>query len=194
MPLVRSGHSKAKLRRESPQLLSANKSDVKQLAVQSAAFAGRQRHFKHSVRHLSAHSLGLRPYTFLLPLGVLPRNPHENIVVRSSEILLPTFALAYVGRASSLDVCVLEVSVLPAYDSAYKRTVSQPAESFTVALPHYDRAHEDLQRTNVLQVDFAFACRRVQTQLMAEIILADSPCCIDLVAENQEGYFAEVFN
>lgn len=35
--------------------------------------------------------------------------------------------------------------------------VAQPANAFAVALSHHDRAHEDLDRPNVLEIDLAFA-------------------------------------
>lgn len=67
-----------------------------------------------------------------------------------------------------------------------------PPETLAVTLAHDDRAHEDLDRTNVGQGNLeALAGRLVQAERVAELVLRDSARGVNLVSENEEGDLAE---
>lgn len=67
-----------------------------------------------------------------------------------------------------------------------------PPEALAVTLAHDDRAHEDLDRTNVGQGNLeALAGRLVQAERVAELVLRDGAWGINLVSENEEGDLAE---
>lgn len=63
-----------------------------------------------------------------------------------------------------------------------------------LTLPHNNTAHEDLNRPDTLKRHLALASSLVQTQLVAQLVLAHSVGVVDLVAEDEEGHLGEIFH
>lgn len=84
------------------------------------------------------------------------------------------------------------------------------ALTLAVALPLYNRAHEDLDGTDVSERDLAlkielvlmhakrrhtYLARRLpETEVVTELLLANGARCIDLVAENEERHLGQLLD
>lgn len=66
--------------------------------------------------------------------------------------------------------------------------------STPLTLSHNNTAHEQLNRPDTLERHLALARSLVQTQLVAQLVLAHSVRVVDLVSENEEGHLGEVFH
>jgi hypothetical protein len=71
---------------------------------------------------------------------------------------------------------------------------SQKRTSPPLTLPHNHTTHKHLNRAYPLERDFPLPRRLPQPQLMPQLLLAHRVRVIDLVAEDQEGDFGEVFH
>lgn len=72
--------------------------------------------------------------------------------------------------------------------------LTQPPNALSVTLPHHDRAHEDLDRSDALQRDFALARSLVHAQLVAELILRHGIWVVDLVAQDHKGHLGQLLH
>lgn len=69
-----------------------------------------------------------------------------------------------------------------------------PWDSMKLTLSHNNTAHEHLDRPDTLERDLALTSSLVETELVAQLILADSIGVIDLVSENEEGNLRELLH
>lgn len=69
-----------------------------------------------------------------------------------------------------------------------------PWDSTKLTLSHNNTAHEHLDRPDTLERDLALTSSLVETELVAQLILADSIGVIDLVSENEEGNLRELLH
>lgn len=72
--------------------------------------------------------------------------------------------------------------------------LGQPSDALAVSLSHNNTAHEHLDRPDTLERDLALTSSLVETELVAQLILADSIGVIDLVSENEEGNLRELLH
>lgn len=78
--------------------------------------------------------------------------------------------------------------------SLHLDVLAQPPDGLTVALPHHNRAHEDLHRSDALQWDLALAGRLVHAELVSELVLGDGVGVVDLVAQDHEGDLGQLLH
>ena len=63
-----------------------------------------------------------------------------------------------------------------------------------LTLPHHHTAHEHLNRPNPFQRNFPLARRLPQPQLMPQLLLTDRIRVVNLVTQNQERHFLQLFH
>ena len=68
------------------------------------------------------------------------------------------------------------------------------AISGKLTLSHNNTAHEQLDRPDALERDLALTGSLVQTELVTQLILADSIGMINLVSEDEEGNLGEILH
>ena len=72
--------------------------------------------------------------------------------------------------------------------------VRKPPEAVTIALAHHNRAHEQFNRTNILERDRALACRLEQAERLTQLLFRNGARSINLVTKDQERYLAQLLN
>ena len=69
----------------------------------------------------------------------------------------------------------------------------KPLKALTIPLSHHDRAHEYLNRPDPLHLRLTLPRRLIQAQPMSQLVLTDRLRVVDLVPEDEEGYFGQIF-
>lgn len=65
--------------------------------------------------------------------------------------------------------------------------MGQPPNTIAVTLSHNHGAHEELDRSDTLQLHPALSGRLVQAQLMSQLVLGNGVGVVDLVAQDHKG-------
>lgn len=73
-------------------------------------------------------------------------------------------------------------------------SIKQKKPTFTIPLPHNNRAHEHLNRPDILKRDLSLPRRLEQPKRMTELILTDGAVSVNLVTEDEERNAGEFFD
>jgi hypothetical protein len=137
-------------------------------------------------------------------IKLLSGDRHDNRLLVSALSRSTCYRMIHVCPSDLSDLCesqrLLRLSPLL---SLFQETptipfnlhvLAHPSNALTVPLPHHHTAHEHLDRPDPLEWDLPLPRRLVQSQLVSQFILADCIGVVDLVSEDQEGDFREIFH
>ena len=83
---------------------------------------------------------------------------------------------------------------IPPLPSPPLNIIRNPPKRLKIPLPHNHTTHKHLDRPDPLQRHFPLPRSLPQAQLMSQFLLADGVRVVDLVAEDAEGHFGELFH
>lgn len=87
-------------------------------------------------------------------------------------------------------------TLLPSFprSPAHLHVLRQPAYGLSVSLSHHHGAHEQLDRSDTLELNLALASGLVKAELMSHVVLGDGVGVVDLVAQDNKGNLGELLH
>lgn len=78
--------------------------------------------------------------------------------------------------------------------SFFLNVLRQPSDTIAVSLSHHHGAHEQLDRSDSLQLHLALSGRLVQAQLVSQLVLRNGVGVVDLVTQDDEGNLGKLLH
>jgi hypothetical protein len=90
--------------------------------------------------------------------------------------------------------CVLSSHGIHTPSLSFLDVLRQPPDAVTVSLSHHHGAHEQLDRSNALQLQLALSGCLVQAQLVSQLVLGNGVGVVDLVAQDDKGNLGKLLH